>query len=50
MKLRYKHALMSDDGEYFWLEIANCDADVRRISNYAGFVRWLSEEWQEVEI
>ena len=48
MKFNYRLALMSDDNEYFWLDIANNDYDIRRISNYAAFIKWIHEEWQEL--
>jgi hypothetical protein len=40
-------ALMYDEGKHY-TDIAHEDSDIRRISNYADFVRWIHEDWQEM--
>ena len=50
MKIQYRFALMGDNFQgYKWLDIANTEADVRRIQGYADFIKWIHEDWQEVE-
>ena len=48
-KFRYKAALMKGS-EYYYIAVAYADEGVVGITRNSLFVRWLDDDWQEVEV